>query len=63
MRNAQFLMLVNISREYILLYRFLNDFDPKWSGKAPNEIIIIMGGKYSQTSYGDFWNDSRNNVF
>ena len=39
----------------ILLYRFLNDFGPKLSGKAPNEVI--MGDKYSQTPYSDFWTD------
>ena len=40
---------------------FLDDFGPKWSGKAPNGII--MGGKYSQTTYGDFWTDSGTNFF
>ena len=29
----------------ILLYRFLGDFYPKWSGKAPNDVI--MSGNYS----------------
>ena len=32
------------------------DAAPKLSGKAPNEVI--MGDKYSQTPYGDFWTNS-----
>ena len=32
------------------------DFGPQWSGKALN--VVIMGGNYSQTPYGDFWTDS-----
>ena len=42
----------------ILLYRFLSGFGPKWSGKVPNNVNVIMGGSYSQTPYGDFWTDS-----
>ena len=32
---------------------------PKWSGKAPNGVI--MHDKYSQTPCGDFWTDSGTN--
>ena len=40
----------------ILLYCFVNDFYPKWSGKAPNGVI--MGDEYSQRPCSDFWADS-----
>ena len=45
----------------ILLHCFSANFNPKWSGKAPNEVI--MGGNYSQSSYDDFWADSGTNFF
>ena len=45
----------------ILLFSFFNDFNPKWSGKAPNEFTT--GGKYSQRPQGDFRTDSRRNDF
>ena len=43
----------------ILLYRFLSDFSPKWSGKVPTGVT--MGENYSQTPHGDFWTDSGTN--
>ena len=45
----------------IILNSFLSDFGPKWSGNAPNGVM--MGDKCSQTPYGDFWTDSGTHIF
>ena len=42
----------------LYIYIFSVEFGPKLLGKGPNGVI--MGDKYSQTPYGDFWTDSGN---
>ena len=50
--------LIKGKKEFLLLLfdRRLSDLAPKWSGKAPNGVM--MGDEYPQTPYGDFWTDS-----
>ena len=41
----------------LLFFGSFSDVAPKWFGKAPNGVI--MGDKYYQAPYGDFWTDYR----